>query len=398
MEKNVIVTDVNGRIIGSTYPKRAKGLVKKGRAEYIDTGQSDARQTIRLKFTHAPAVYIDTEGSDMSKVIDFNAREFRFDESCRSSDGNAVNAGARAYVTMSFGNAEVWEIGDWGWTWSQIRRDLKLAKNTDHVFRFAMEGGVCDTDDAVTIAHIAPKRDYNDRYSFLLDHNKFMPAVCKRDGNGLLRIFELPFNTGEDEEWTITLVAQHAVTRYFAPVNSELIACLPDVTYNDWRNGGRQKKKTDLSKTNGWYDTDDKTSIGVESQEFDEEGFAALLSRVGDDFRFGCENITVHSGPAGGRFSVGESVCGSSFGFDNCTLTSLAMSMILAKLDDGCTVGFENVTVTGEGIEDMPEIGQAADGMSIALENVTMPQKVLDLIYKKMGDGCNISTECCTFE
>ena len=93
----------------------------------------------------------------MSKVIDFNAREFRFDETCRSSDGNAVNAGTRAYVTMSFGNTEVWEIGDWNWTWSQIRRDVKLAKNTDHVFRFSMEGGVCSTDDAVTIAHIAPK-------------------------------------------------------------------------------------------------------------------------------------------------------------------------------------------------------------------------------------------------
>ncbi|MBQ4225133.1 MAG: hypothetical protein II664_02340, partial [Oscillospiraceae bacterium] len=213
IEKNVIVTDVNGRVIGSTYPKRAKGLVKKGRAEYTDD------HTIRLKFTHAPAVDIITEEQKMSKVIDFNAREFRFDETCRSSDGNAVNAGTRAFVTMSFGNAEVWEIGDWNWTWSQIRRDMTLEKNTDYVFRFSMEGGICSTDDAVTIAHIAPKRDWDDRYSFLLDHNKFMPVICKRDGEGLLRIFELPFNTGEDEEWVIILVAQHAVTRYFATVN-----------------------------------------------------------------------------------------------------------------------------------------------------------------------------------
>lgn len=172
----------------------------------------------------------------MSKVIDFNARDFRFDETCQSIDGDEVNAGTRAYVTLSFGNTEVWEIGDWGWTWSQIRRDIKLEKNTDYLFRFAMEDGVCDTDDAVTIAHIAPKRDWEDRYSYILDHNKFEPVICKRDGDGLLRIFELPFNTGEDEEWIIYLVAQHAVTKYFAPVDISLIEEMPDISYYEWWN------------------------------------------------------------------------------------------------------------------------------------------------------------------
>ncbi len=35
MEKNITVVDEQGNIIGTTYPKRAKGLVKKGRARYI---------------------------------------------------------------------------------------------------------------------------------------------------------------------------------------------------------------------------------------------------------------------------------------------------------------------------------------------------------------------------
>lgn len=35
MIKNITVTDENGKILYSTYPKRAKGLVKKGRAEWI---------------------------------------------------------------------------------------------------------------------------------------------------------------------------------------------------------------------------------------------------------------------------------------------------------------------------------------------------------------------------
>lgn len=35
MEKNVIVVDEQGNQIGATYPKRAKGLVKKGRARFV---------------------------------------------------------------------------------------------------------------------------------------------------------------------------------------------------------------------------------------------------------------------------------------------------------------------------------------------------------------------------
>ena len=36
IEKNVVVLDEQGKKIGMTYPKRARGLVKKGRARYVD--------------------------------------------------------------------------------------------------------------------------------------------------------------------------------------------------------------------------------------------------------------------------------------------------------------------------------------------------------------------------
>ena len=341
----------------------------------------------------------------MSKVIEFNVREFRFDETCRSIDGSEVNAGMRAYVTMSFSNAEVWEIGDWCWTWSQIRRDLKLEKNTDYVFRFSMEGGVCDTDDAVAIAHIAPKRDWEDRYSYILDHNKFMPVICKKDGDGLLRIFELPFNTGEDEDWIIYLIAQHAVARYFAPVDISLIESLPDISYNDWWAECQRKKRNErikekmnaqpLPSSQDGNIASYGINIGIESQEFSESEFALQLSRIGDSCNIGFENVTVNGG-TDGEINVGLCTDGSNFGFESCTFTSLAMSMIIAKLGNGCNIGFENITVTEEGIDSMLGIGLTADGVSIGLENVTMPRKVLDLIYAKMGDSCNIATENCT--
>ncbi len=36
MEKNIFVVDEQGLRYGVTYPKRAKGLVKNGRARYVD--------------------------------------------------------------------------------------------------------------------------------------------------------------------------------------------------------------------------------------------------------------------------------------------------------------------------------------------------------------------------
>ncbi len=41
MEKNVSIIDETGRLIGTTYPKRAKGLVKSGRARYVSCDMKD---------------------------------------------------------------------------------------------------------------------------------------------------------------------------------------------------------------------------------------------------------------------------------------------------------------------------------------------------------------------
>ena len=41
MEKNVSVIDETGKIIGTTYPKRAKGLVNSGRARYVSCESKD---------------------------------------------------------------------------------------------------------------------------------------------------------------------------------------------------------------------------------------------------------------------------------------------------------------------------------------------------------------------
>lgn len=104
IEKNVVVTDINGKRIGATYPKRAKGLVKNGRAEYA----SDCEKcTIRMLDTHKPTVDV-TEVNNMSKVIDFDPRDFKADKSCEN------NVIAKYFVTDKDGeNVIAYSIGNW---------------------------------------------------------------------------------------------------------------------------------------------------------------------------------------------------------------------------------------------------------------------------------------------
>lgn len=416
IEKNIIVTDANGNTIGSTYPKRAKGLVKQGRAEYADD------QTIRLKITHVPTADITTEEKKMSKVIDFNARKFRFDETCVSTDGAPVNAGQRAFVTTSAGNTEVWEIGDWRWTWSQIRQDMTLEPNTDYVFRVSVEGGVCDTNDMTTVAHLTPKDNWDERYTFLLDHDKFRPVICKNVDGGLIRVFELPFSTGEYTEWTVLFAAQHAVTRFFAPVSAESLGNYSDTNYRYWwehRNDGKNSDISDIIKNAaGEFDPErfeatltrafenlhepeddddggDNMNLGISDREFDENGFAQLIAKIGDNCNIAFENITVNQNSIGvvEKFDVGCKTDCTNIAVSNCTLTSIAFSMLIDKLGDNSNLVFESVTVSSEGVDRMLRGDNMTDCSNVILKNVTVPQKVLDLIPTVFHENCHLFTE-----
>ena len=229
IEKNIIVSDVNGRRIGATYPKRAEGLVKNGRAEMISDHE------IRLKITQSLAVSIDTEENNMSKVINFNARDFEFDASCNT------NVGFRGFVTTALGNEEVWEIGNWNWDWTQICANLSgLEKNMDYVFRFAMTLGHNDDNREESLVHIHytdSDNAWENRFTYCIKMSRFRPILSKRDPeeDTMIRVFELPFNTGEHTDFRIVIVSQHAVARFFTARENATYAELEDLSYPQWR-------------------------------------------------------------------------------------------------------------------------------------------------------------------
>lgn len=84
-----------------------------------------------------------------------------------------------------------------------------------------MTGGHNDTDDEVSLAEIYaldgyddPTSAWEDRMTFALGKSRYAPVISKRDRTGLLRVFEIPFNTGDSENWRFVLIAQHAVAAF----------------------------------------------------------------------------------------------------------------------------------------------------------------------------------------
>lgn len=221
IEKNVIVTDQFDNQIGLTYPKRARGLIKNGRAEYV----SDDRIRL-LKGAHTPSANNDTEDIKMSNVINFNAGEFKFDEDCQS-------AGSRMFISDFSGeNVQIFEIGDWNWTWSQIKCEKQLEPDTDYVFRFAVQGGVNNTGDGQSRFIIMQDKDWDNRLEYPIERSRFKPVLSKTVKVGFLRVYEIPFNSGESGNVTFIFTAQHFVETIMPAKELEAYAELEDQTYD----------------------------------------------------------------------------------------------------------------------------------------------------------------------
>ncbi|WP_124099756.1 hypothetical protein [Ruminococcus sp. Marseille-P6503] len=383
MTKNITVTDRHGNLIGTTYPKRAKGLVKNGRAEYISGCE------IRLN-THAP-IANDTEDKIMSKVIDFNAREFNFDKSCDS------NVGSRLFITDCSGeNTEVFEIGNWYWDWTQIICEKQLEKNTEYVFRFAMTGGICDTRDETSQFVICPIAEgenissaWENRYAYSLAQAEYKPTLSKRWGNGFIRIYEIPFNTYDCERFAFVFIAMHAAARIFPAKELSAYADFEDLSCDEYY-AQRAQNFSYGGCPGGSFNCSDGANMNFNNSNISENELAEALRSFGDGCDIQFQNVNICSSQ-GDHPDIGYMSDGSNFDFSNANLTSKAVSMLVSKLGDGCNVCFANVNVTTEGIGNMYSVGHKADGVYIDLANARIPRAVVNLINSKLGDGCNLN-------
>lgn len=410
------MTDVNGNEIGLTYPKRARGLVKSGRAEYAISDGNNDNDKIKIRLITQsniiPTVHNDiTEDKIMSKVINFNAREFKFDDTCND------NVGTRMFVTDCTGrSAEIYEIGDWGWAWTQICCEKTLEKNTDYLFRFSMTGGINDTCDATSQFVIVPIEneemtldDWENRYAYNLAQSQYKPAMSKRWGNGMLRIYEIPFNTGGCEKFRFVFIAMHAVAGIYPANELADYAELPDYSYGDWYNerfGGRNNFTGDFSNNirdfvnrtvtnamNGaipsanYCTSSDGDGMNIERKNVNMTGedFSGILRDMGDGCNLEISNCNISDVEE--HLDCGCSSDGSNFEINNTTIGGRTFCCLLSKIGDGCNVDLSNTNISSVGYN-FAESGCSSDGCYIQMRSATMYSSAFLALTAKLGDGC----------
>ena len=267
MTKNVIVTDDEGNFIGKTYPKRARGLIKNGRAMSV----SDCEIKLHLKDTHVTSVDMnDTEDIIMSKYIEFNAREFKV------SEGITSHVGAKTMLSKWNGeNVLAYQLGDWQWNWSQIECEKELDKNEDYTFRFEIVGGVEDNEMQTVKLVISFNEDENDLITYPLAKSEFKPKFSKDSENGIIRIFEVPFNSGESEKVKFVFQVMRAVTSIL-PVSKDysVYDSLKDLTYRDWHTqwiAKNQANQTPNEDVNAIYALLDEIEDNIDDEDVIED-------------------------------------------------------------------------------------------------------------------------------
>ena len=229
--KNIIVTDEFGNKLAQPYPKRAKGLIKKGRAEQIGENeirllscsvmpcQEDKMNTLNnftdnnisinpetgevieaqgekistgadmLHANEPVNVYDKDKGGNSPKLIFFNAREWKPSKDCDKT------VASRSFISDPFGRlTEAYTVGNWTWDWSQIEtKDMTLEKNTDYEFTFWLNGGENDRNDETCRFEIMFDNDYENRYVYNLNRN----FIRYRKYYKGWYLYVIPFNTGD---------------------------------------------------------------------------------------------------------------------------------------------------------------------------------------------------------
>lgn len=285
--QTVVVLDEHGGVIGKTYPKRAKGLIKKGRAEFL------SENVIRLKDS------CPTEKSEESimeineKVINNQSNEsvenavetelktperkheyifFKPRDWYDNPDTAHSNKCERSFYQFSDGKyEEIYTLGNWFQnSWSEIRSTLiPLRGDTDYTFVFWLNGGENDRFNetcqllVIYLSDDQPVKfgndDWNNRYVFKLSRNR-MKYIKTVDGWYLFAIdlpkadkhfVELRFNANN---------APMALREAAAPESYADIPDSPD-EFAEYR-----PQRHNIAFPNGWPDDKEYSTANIRAR------------------------------------------------------------------------------------------------------------------------------------
>ncbi len=264
MTKNgqtVCVLDGHDAVIGYTYPNRAKGLVKKRRAEFV----SD--ECIRL-YRRCPT-YEDMEDTEMDNrnYITINPREWHKnpDESHKTVFDRIMISNPLAAFDPSEGSlVEILSIGDWDWNhYSKVTNGfLTVEPNTEYHLVFWLNGGENDRSDEICQLQIL----FTD-CNVTASGKEFEEGSCYRLNRGYIKplkkykgweYYDIPFVTTDARYAEFQFVAHKAPMALMPAREPEAYEGLEDVTdpYEKQRPQRHNIVFEDGWPTNNWYSTE----------------------------------------------------------------------------------------------------------------------------------------------
>lgn len=398
MTKNTIVLDELGNEIGQTYAKRAKGLVKNGRAEFVDDC------TIRMLHTVSPAdTYFYVEDQDMSNVINFNARDFKFDKSFQEN-----KIGSRMFITDVFGESvEIYEIGDGSENGVRLYSQMTLEKDTDYVFRFSMTRECEDEKDGVSQFLVVPfegetvtEDDMEEGYVFNLAKNQYKPVVCKNWNNMELKLYEIPFHVGEVEKVCFYMVEKNSVARIIPGKEAAAYQNVQDFSYVGWLS---EKKDQIGSKIKESIPKDfnpkefipkdfnvEQTVKGAkESMKHVGVSVVSAVGKLSDFVISTAEGVQKSAQQGEGEAEAATTE--EAEGLVQCIhrgegLTAEELAILLQNVSDGSVVDFSNCDIREN--EYLVDGGEVVNGSNFITKYASLSGQAFVTLLRKMGDGC----------
>ena len=377
----------------------------------------------------------------MKNIIEFKSKDFRF--------GSMHKYGGRMFVTKNGSNREVFELGtvdDWKrqgapgsrdrfGTWLFAKKDLE--PHTDYVFRIEVvsDGTLCDGSELR--AAIFDVLDPDDKTGYPLAQSRFAPSVSKKTADGgLVRVFELPYSTGDGSEYQINIFAYDCRVILDAPAEPEAYASLEDCAYAEWRaaqSPAKDPEETLTAKLNiianavavadriindsaseaeddededdededdedeDDEDDDDDSVIDVRDKSYDENGFARLLERIGDGCVASVYDVNVTSA-AGASYSADDmyQADGATLDFKGLDATTAAFSMVISKIGDGSNVVIRGSNEIVNEKQMNSDESERFDGTVISICDSQLSAYTACRIIAAIGDGCNVEFKGCS--
>ncbi|MDE7295380.1 MAG: hypothetical protein K2N72_13230 [Oscillospiraceae bacterium] len=268
--RTVTVLSEDGKEIGRTYPKRAKGLVKKSRAVFVTDN------TIRLN--GCPTC--DNTEDNMMDNININTEKTR--ESLEAGSVNYVYLKPKKWkkhpdvqrttiferfsIPDPFGGdgemTDVLSTGSWNGAWCEITNGVEvLEKNTEYRFVFWLNGGENDRYNEVCQLHIIftddpvnmPLTDWDNKLCYKLNRGYIKPL---KRCNGW-ELYSVPFKTGDKDFVQLRFVSQNAPMAVMEAKAPEYYADLPE-SLDPFAEERPQRHNIifeDGWPTNQWYST-----------------------------------------------------------------------------------------------------------------------------------------------